>query len=1070
MRRKPAGVVTPSERSAAVTWITLHEGGVLLALAPGTHRNEIQVRIRFAGEAARRLPVESAGRHKKIDLAYAPLRSSLSAHPGSCTITVTVRGQAYHEHFEVGPELYSGCFDGIRDYRLEGWLAPLFPTTAPSVCLVVDGVSGDPVALTRYRGEFQFMVTGQGGWNGFSLPLPVSALDGKPHRLAIRAGATTLPFGTWSSQPKYNIDAVAPNHLSGWYFDPAIADAPTTLRIVRNGVTRSEIKTHLRGDVRAAFGRETAGFLFSHQDIQPESELVVGPEGSSLVLGRFGNDVHLRVREQRALARMRLLEGGRPDVSLIARRSIRARMTETERVRGHGPITFQPVIAAETIPVAADAAANRNPAPWKPRKSAPICAILPVYKGLADLKLCLASLLPQLRAGAVRAIVINDGSPDPEIAGYLAQVASENHPGLAILDNPSNLGFIGTVNRGFSLLEPDEDVLLVNADTILPPGLPERLARHCHARPGIASVTPMSNNATILSFPNVVNSSPPALGLDVAAIDRAFAEHGAAPVEIPTGVGFCIYFNRQALDEVGPFSPEWGRGYCEEVDWCLTARDLGWIHLAATDTFVLHEGSVSFGVAERQSILAINHVRLEKRYPEYLSEVFAFIRADPLEDLRTDVLLRLLVGRFKSLTLHLMHGLGGGTKRYVEDIQGLPRSADHEIAVLAPVADRGDDPRLLLSFNGAGVTLTLNPDRIERTLAAIEAAGVAIQIHVNSRLTFRSDFLAALLSGARPYTVTLHDFQWYCPRVHLTDERHTYCGEPTSSVCQLCVSGGVEHNFADHTALIENDLEAWLAFNAGILKRATRILTPSDDTARRYRRRLNLPDIVVAPHPEPRLHGTAPVVSRAGRSRGSLRIAVVGAIGRVKGFDVLVRMVERAARDRMPFFLTIVGYTSDDERLVRYKNAAVTGAYKPSELKAKLDEIDPDFVFLPSIWPETYSYVLSEVWEAGYPVVAFDIGAPAARIKAMGGGVVIPFTRDSRIILEALMGARDMLATLEPMRPEPTFVPSLDAYYRQPGPEAGAPDAAASPGAPRQAGHAVDDPNEAGRVMRAVSS
>jgi len=196
---------------------------------------------------------------------------------------------------------------------------------------------------------------------------------------------------------------------------------------------------------------------------------------------------------------------------------------------------------------------------------------------------------------------------------------------------------------------------------------------------------------------------------------------------------------------------------------------------------------------------------------------------------------------------------------------------------------------------------------------------------------------------------------------------------------------------------------------------------------------VGLPNITVAPHAEPRLHGVTPVVPRVGSPRGSLRIAVVGAIGRVKGFEVLVRMVERAARDRMPFFLTVIGFTSDDEWLKRYKNAQVTGPYKHAELKEKLDAVDPDFVFLPSIWPETYSYVLSEVWEAGYPVVAFDIGAPAARIKAMGGGVVIPFTRDSRVVLDALMEARDRVAALEPMVPEATAIPSLDAYYAQPG-------------------------------------
>lgn len=1028
LRRKPVAGAPLYKGRASIAWVTLHEGGVLLALAPDTYRDEVRIQVRFGSGAVQDLTVEPAGQVSGTELVYAPLASSLSEHPGPCTVRVLAHGRTYTERFEVGPDRYAGCIDGVRDYCLVGWLSPLFRTRAPSVHLIVDGVVGDAMPLNRYRPEFQSATDGQAGWNGFSLPLPVEALDGRPHRLGIKAGATTLDFGEWRRRPKYNIDVLTQHTLSGWYIDDAMADAPTTLRVVRNGLTQSERKTHFRHDVKAAFGRDIAGFAFDHE-IRPGSTLVAGPDGTGLVLGRFENDIPVRVRAQRDAARAHLLGSTRPEASLMARRAIRTGLVEGERAGGPGAIRFQPAIAAETIAVPRRVAPEPARPASAPNTPPPVCAIVPVYKGLADLELCLASLIPELETGRARAIVINDHSPDPEIARYLARLAAENHAGLTILDNPQNLGFIGTVNRGFSLLEPGEDVLLVNADTILPPGVVARLARHCHARPGIASVTPMSNNATILSFPNVVAPSPPALGLDVAAIDRVFAAIGAAPMEIPTGIGFCMHLNRQALDEVGAFSPEWGRGYCEEVDWCLSARDLGWIHLAATDTFVIHEGSVSFGVDERVTILATNHLRLERLYPEYLGEVQAFLRDDPLEDLRADVLLRLLAGRFKSLTLHLMHGLGGGTKRYVDDIRALPRAPDQEIAVLAPVEDRGDDQRLTLSLDRAGLVLTLSPDRVERVLAAIEATGVAIQIHVNSRLTFRSGFLDALLSGRRPYTVMLHDFQWYCPRVHLTDERLSYCGEPAPSVCQLCVSGGVEHNFADHRTLIETDLEAWLGFNARILEGATRIMAPSQDTAARYARRFTLPEIVVAPHPEPRLNGKTPVVSRAGGAKGALRIAVVGAIGRVKGFDVLVRMAERAARDRRPFFLTVVGFTVDDERLERYGNARVTGAYKQADLKRKLDEIGPDFVFLPSIWPETYSYVLSEVWEAGYPIVAFDIGAPADRIKTVGGGVVIPFTRDSRIILDALTQAKAEVAALTPMRPEPTIVASLDAYY-----------------------------------------
>jgi glycosyltransferase involved in cell wall biosynthesis len=38
------------------------------------------------------------------------------------------------------------------------------------------------------------------------------------------------------------------------------------------------------------------------------------------------------------------------------------------------------------------------------------------------------------------------------------------------------------------------------------------------------------------------------------------------------------------------------------------------------------------------------------------------------------------------------------------------------------------------------------------------------------------------------------------------------------------------------------------------------------------------------------------------------------------------------------------------------------------------------FLF-PSIWPETFSYVVAEMIALGLPIVAFDLGAPAERLR-----------------------------------------------------------------------------------------
>src|SRR5690606_7766325 len=58
---------------------------------------------------------------------------------------------------------------------------------------------------------------------------------------------------------------------------------------------------------------------------------------------------------------------------------------------------------------------------------------------------------------------------------------------------------------------------------------------------------------------------------------------------------------------------------------------------------------------------------------------------------------------------------------------------------------------------------------------------------------------------------------------------------------------------------------------------------------------------------------------------------------------------------------------------------SVHGAYQDTELKAHIQEIAPDFIWFPCLWPETYSYTLSAVLELGLPVIAPNLGALADR-------------------------------------------------------------------------------------------
>lgn len=264
-----------------------------------------------------------------------------------------------------------------------------------------------------------------------------------------------------------------------------------------------------------------------------------------------------------------------------------------------------------------------------------IDVIIPVYRGVEQTRRCIGSVLSQQQSAPHEVLVIDDASPEPQIAAYLDGLAREGR--ISLHRNESNLGFVRSVNHGMSL-HGDRDVVLLNSDTEVANDWLDRLRTAACGAPYIATATPFSNNATICSYPfeGWSGGVPGTLGL--AQMDRLFATANAGrTLELPTAIGFCMYIRRECLDKLGMFDAErFGRGYGEENDFCMRALKSGWRHVLAADVFIYHEGSVSFS-DERFALMKAASSALLAAHPEYTSRVHEFIKADPAAVLRAAV-------------------------------------------------------------------------------------------------------------------------------------------------------------------------------------------------------------------------------------------------------------------------------------------------------------------------------------------------------------------------------------------------------------------------------------------------
>jgi GT2 family glycosyltransferase len=322
---------------------------------------------------------------------------------------------------------------------------------------------------------------------------------------------------------------------------------------------------------------------------------------------------------------------------------------------------------------------------------APITVIVPVYRGLDEVRACIESVLRHGASVPFDLLAIDDESPEPEVTAYLEQLSTRTREPTAgqitVLRNPRNRGFVTTVNRGLAMATGD--VVILNADTVVTDGWLDRL-REAAAGADVGTVTPVTNFGSICTVPDEVisafdlDSTDPRIDECAAFVERNALGHRPSVI---TGVGFCMLMTRAALDACGPFDARtFGRGYGEEVDFCLRATRLGFRHLVEDRTFVYHHGGVSFG-DERAEGLERGGALIRDRYPWFRPTLRQEMLRDPLG--ATFTALRLALHERDERRPHVLHvlhsapdALGGTEKHLAALIEAL--LPDFDFSVLYP--------------------------------------------------------------------------------------------------------------------------------------------------------------------------------------------------------------------------------------------------------------------------------------------------------------------------------------------------------------------------------------------------
>jgi len=213
------------------------------------------------------------------------------------------------------------------------------------------------------------------------------------------------------------------------------------------------------------------------------------------------------------------------------------------------------------------------------------------YNVARYLAACLGSLDAGCDGLAVEVFVVDNGSRDRS-----ADLVARQFPGVHLLLNAENLGFAKAVNRALRLAR-GRYVLLLNPDTVVPPGVLSRLVEVVDRWPEVGLVGPALRHPATGALQSSFRPFPSwRTTFSHYTLAKGFlrllpSREWHAIVDQPTVDGWlsgaCLLIRRNVLDRIGGLDETYFM-WCEDIDYCRRAIRVGSRLLYTSETSVFH--------------------------------------------------------------------------------------------------------------------------------------------------------------------------------------------------------------------------------------------------------------------------------------------------------------------------------------------------------------------------------------------------------------------------------------------------------------------------------------------------
>jgi GT2 family glycosyltransferase len=636
----------------------------------------------------------------------------------------------------------------------------------------------------------------------------------------------------------------------------------------------------------------------------------------------------------------------------------------------------------------------------------PIEIIVPVYGAVEKVRRCVESVF-RYSSEPYQLVLVDDGNSDLRLKEYLKELSLNRQ--VIVVRNEKTEGFVRSVNHG--LRATVHDVVILNSDTEVTSRWLEKLHECAYSRPRIGTVTPFSNNATICSLPDGTPQKdlPEGFTLDTfSQLVESVSAKAVAP--IPTAIGCCMFIKRETIDSVGFFDEIFSPGYGEETDFCMRAFKAGYVNVLDASTFVYHEGSVSFSEYVGDRLRDSHQTLVYEKHPEYRPIVEGFLRANPLREMYVRIR-NAMADHYRwnrRKVLYVLHSTPfgtnlGGTEMHTSLLATnlpnyltfmlFPRSGKIVLEELNPAGSATFEYPLPLAPDGRFLDTELIAV-FRRILAEFRIDIVHFQHLLGLSLRLPKE---AKMMGLK-VMLSCHDYYYICRQYTLLENGVKFCYACEDlQRCDLCLQKqfGYPDGFQAE----------WRRLCKELLETVDLLIFPSTSAYEYYKKIYGCLDdkAKIIEHVVPMAEYEDFDAFRETTSERPLKVALAGEVfAPSKGRNVVVDLLHMCGKDEIEWHF--FGRGSDLGALepeVRQK-AVFHGEYADGTLPLLLKQAGIEVAVLPFIWAETFSLILTEIWQAGVPVIVPDLGAPAERTIRYDAGWVYDWKRGAMAIKEML--------------------------------------------------------------------